>query len=386
MTHNKKKGSPTTFARRINGSIAMYDHTPVMACEKYDGTNVGKGSDNVLYGRRTVISRTNDSFQKAPLATVRSVDAQPARTAILELLLDEQRVNVRDIVFYGELMLGHDKFRYRTRGIECGSWLCFGAKVVLTDECNDQLAVSRSICQHLRSCGFAITTGLTIFMCDKLRQVIGEWFASVAQVTTAASMTDLILGSHDIVQQLQQSHSEGVVVVADNGDFAVKWKSAAEEESQAGLLLRQVRQRLTDERSYFATNAFDDRHLAATDTLLSITNIATKAANANATKKAAVVKADPIAQYEAELHTALTSGLTKYDSPEVYFEQGDAAVSTLVNALLTEVRSDLIANARHLNIDTPDEIKKRESVANQYVRRTIGKQYGAFKATKSGSA
>jgi len=424
LSERGRELTPTAIYRRVASSVSMFDATPCFVSEKYDGTNVGKGTEasGVLHGRRSLIAPSSASFQKAPLAHVRSIDTVPVRDAILSLLQPREREAVRDVVMFGELMLGHDKFSYRPRGIEPGRWMCFGAKIVLhsnlsrdddddDDEINDAdgdggdheregrddgsnreldptEATIAAICSQLREHGLAVTPGLTMFMSPKLRELIGDRFDTVRAVTSAASITSLVLDHPEIVAMLRESEAEGVVVTAERGSFSFKWKSSREEESQAATLLQRSID-LASEPAIRASIAISARHFAAMETLrdIAIAN-ASRAAAAVAPRKSATSekKVDPLVTMAAELEHAFASALTKYDALEVYFAQGAKALGEIVAALSNEVLDDLLANAARSQADGLDQQQQQqrqrrelEQIAALFVKRRVGKAFGQYK-------
>ena len=56
------------------------------ATAKWDGTNVGKGSDGRMLGRRMVISPHAKEYQRTPLIQVKAADIAKVKEELFDML------------------------------------------------------------------------------------------------------------------------------------------------------------------------------------------------------------------------------------------------------------------------------------------------------------
>jgi hypothetical protein len=122
--------------RRLAGHLlssrdfhAFFTSMPVVASQKFDGTNVGITEDGLILGRRTVIPSDTVKYcgvatdaVKASLDKVAAVKAgllMPAKDAVQA---GAQRLHC---TVYGELMCNGQRFDYAARNLG-GAYTCFG--------------------------------------------------------------------------------------------------------------------------------------------------------------------------------------------------------------------------------------------------------------------
>ena len=111
---------------------------PVIATQKFDGTNVGITEDGLMLGRRLVIRSDASLYQGTCLQEVR--DTLKKVNAVKNALLGvacESNIALKErlhCTIYGELMCNGRRFDYSERGLE-GTYACFGIILRGTQVC-----------------------------------------------------------------------------------------------------------------------------------------------------------------------------------------------------------------------------------------------------------
>ena len=83
----------------------------VYASVKYDGTNVGRDENGLMYGRNKTIKVGTGSYQKTPLKMVEKINVVAIRAELVaQASISDELID--RIVVYGELMCNKDLFRY----------------------------------------------------------------------------------------------------------------------------------------------------------------------------------------------------------------------------------------------------------------------------------
>ena len=98
---------------------------PIEASQKFDGTNVGKDTNGLMYGRNKMIPFTAGSYQKTNIDFVKKMDVNPIRDELNEVC----GVDLKNFVLYGELMCNSSLYNYK----EFDIFNVFGA-MIQTDE------------------------------------------------------------------------------------------------------------------------------------------------------------------------------------------------------------------------------------------------------------
>jgi len=329
-----------------------------------------------------------------------------------------------DVVLYGEFMLGHDKFGYRTRGVEAGSFYCFGIRLVLKGDTaaldgdegegegegaseatssTSSSTASKKLIESLRTKFGAkkiwMSAGLTISMTPALKDLLTRSHSHretgsvmvVPLVAQANSITELVLDCPAVKDLLMAAKKcEGVVVVGHNGSFNFKWKTGDEDESKSEILLLKARDLVTNP-AYRASIAFGPRELEVVESLILVAKNTTKTVVKGAAppKKAPSSNAAADAAFAKEVEKAFASALTKYDSLEVYFAKNDS--KTITNSLCKEVIDDIKeflaaqeqATGEKLTTERTNEAIK---TAEGLVRKKVGQAYGNWKKESSKKA
>jgi hypothetical protein len=113
------------YSQQINDYFCK---APVVATQKYDGTNVGKDETGAIYGRRQMIADTfGATYQKTKLTAVSQVDTKKMKADLFaEIGATVAEKESFTMVAYGELMCNHSLFDYEERSLSSG-WFIFGA-------------------------------------------------------------------------------------------------------------------------------------------------------------------------------------------------------------------------------------------------------------------
>ena len=103
----------------------------VFATKKLDGTNVCKDEFGQMYGRRCLIGKQSEFYQKTSLKKVKQADITKLMMYICkEASIDPSKIQTCHI--YGELMC-NSIYDYKQRGL-VGGWRVFGAIVEPREE------------------------------------------------------------------------------------------------------------------------------------------------------------------------------------------------------------------------------------------------------------
>jgi hypothetical protein len=265
------------YALTIND---YFCNRPIVASEKYDGTNVGKDEECAIYGRRQMIS--SESYQKTPLTEVRKVDtAKMKEDLFAEIGADATEKDAFTMVAYGELMCNKGLFDYQDRALSSG-WFIFGIilrhkkqaelKMSIFDEddeseearaaaaqtaevaaavdaLGDKLAAAKYVCSA--SCvGPEAVMQVKIGMCDNLRRLVECSGGGITPQVCENEREGSAMSICEVVTAKQQwmmaCSGEGVVVtlpVSITGAKACtlrKWKSAVEPQGTNCDVLRKA--------------------------------------------------------------------------------------------------------------------------------------------------
>lgn len=96
----------SNYLETINNTIF---NTPLEASQKFDGTNVGKDTNGLMYGRNKMIPGTTNSYQKTKIDELKAMDINPLVSEITEVT----GVTLKNFVLYGELMCNAGLYDYK---------------------------------------------------------------------------------------------------------------------------------------------------------------------------------------------------------------------------------------------------------------------------------
>ena len=94
---------------------------PFEASQKFDGTNVGKDTSGLMYGRNKMIPFTSGSYQKTNIDYLKKMDVNPLRDELNQVC----GVDLQNFVLYGELMCNSGLYNYK----EYETFNVFGAMI-----------------------------------------------------------------------------------------------------------------------------------------------------------------------------------------------------------------------------------------------------------------
>lgn len=133
---------------KVNNLNKILFETSFAGSHKYDGTNVGKDNNGVMYGRNQLIPDKTKSYQKTPLDYVQKIDGQAVLDELLGLTgITAESVSVFNL--YGELMCNKGLYNYSKDSID-GTHQLFGA--MIKPKSNEAI---EEIADKLAKAGFA---------------------------------------------------------------------------------------------------------------------------------------------------------------------------------------------------------------------------------------
>jgi hypothetical protein len=370
------------------------------ATGKLDGTNVGIDTDGELFGRRTAIAATNESYQKTPLADLRGRAAQI--TALRHAVASAAGIPELEelpLMLYGELCV-NKLYDYESSYAE-GSfkkWQIFGVAIAVkqggyNDGEIDDDGVAAHMTRTLVGAGFRARCGDTIVlsMCNKLRAIVDE--VNMLEPKREPLICVKEMGSGSIVQVVSQAlkwmlemRGEGLVLTfpefgARSGTFKLtKWKCAHEPQQRNIDELTKLLRRLSDVGDFPPSVHFllpagvvemlQRMHAVATAGSSSPFKKGNQAAEG--AKDQVGSGATQSAAQDATVEEAIVSALTKFDTPDVYFDRDER--KKLTDMLLAEVLTDLNAEGK---------VKKMVTGA---VMEMLGQEYGRWKRGRDAAA
>lgn len=232
---------------------------------KYDGTNVGKDSTGLAYGRNQTILPSAERYLKTSLKDVRALDVTVLRRAVLSAAAIAEE-DVDAFVLYGELMCNPGLYRYAAAGLP-GTHQTFGAVIRPVNGRRDTNA--STLASKLGAAGFScVVRGevpddpdggggdeedqksdrlVMLLMNKTLASVLQscEGAPSIVAFTQSSpegyeSLFDLVHANHD---HLFNGDGEGIIIVspAAGSDVGVaKWKNGSEGSANNMKLLERI--------------------------------------------------------------------------------------------------------------------------------------------------
>ena len=212
----------------------------VFATKKLDGTNVCKDEFGQMYGRRCLIDKKSEFYQKTSLEKVKQADIAKLKMYMCkEASIDPSKIQTCHI--YGELMC-NSIYDYKQRGL-VGSWRVFGAIVELRKE------NSAETYEKLNKAGFLISKDsvegrIRIFPCVKFFFCVTECGMETVNVKSNGGSIAQIVS--DNLEDMRRGKLEGIIITIpifeDEGQEhkVVKWKGAQEYQPSAKQCLNSV--------------------------------------------------------------------------------------------------------------------------------------------------
>ena len=383
------------------------------ATAKLDGTNVGKGVDGTLYGRRWVIAEGTETYQKVPLGSVRAADVLAVRDAVAGALREAGGAAEAEalgagacrFVVYGELMCNPGLYDYSEAGL-AGAWLAFGVVVVLQEREARAFAAAAAragfgASLREREAGDEAAMPLKVLLCGthKLHalfctagllvpeEVAGPAEPSApapAEPASAPAPASLV---HRASAFMEAERGEGVVVALHDARRGCamlrKWKIGREVQHSSRAALQRAMAAL--EANGAAAEVLLGPELASVVPRMwailehtgggQLVKVPKKPKQqgggaAGAPRPPPVLLTDP-----GPVADALQSALTKYDALESYFASASDA-SAMVQLLAGELSDEICKDLGY------KEGTKQAAVVQSGTKRFVGMEFGAWKKKK----
>ena len=394
---------PTRHTTRRQAVAAL---TGGYATVKLDGTNVGKDSDGIMYGRRWTIPAGTESYQKTPLHDVYAADVGAVREAVCaaltaapvatatagEMEREAAALAACRFVVYGELMCNAGLYDYAATGL-AGAWLAFGVVAQFSDEgAARAFAVSAARAGFEASfrpreedddCGGAAaapgTAAWKVLLCGnpRLRSIFRGAGLKVPEAVCDEGASLVERGAAFMVAE----RGEGVVVTLpgagkDGGPILRKWKIGKEVQLSSRHAMLKTKVALEADAAATVLLESSASAVPLMWDILERTGGGERAERApKAKKKGGTAARAPAITDPGPVADALASALTKYDSLESYFVaagSGAAVVALLAGELGDEICTDLgyVAGS------------KEAARVRSGLKHFVGSQFGAWKSTQ----
>eukprot|EP00092_Neocalanus_flemingeri_P053099 GFUD01062302.1.p1 GENE.GFUD01062302.1~~GFUD01062302.1.p1 ORF type:complete len:398 (-),score=107.74 GFUD01062302.1:36-1229(-) len=322
----------------------LFLETPCFATEKYDGTNIGKDDEGIMYSRRFLIETGQEEFIKTNLKKVKEANIVKFRNRLIEVSgLDKG--NIIKCLVYGELIC-NELYDYRKREI-LGDWKVFGAKLEVEKEIDETLDM-------LLKSGFAVAKKDK----NQIQLFLNENFVEVAKyanldvpVKKAESETiaNIVMNNKT---DMKRGLVEGLILTVHNGENGykiIKWKAAHE--------WQPIAQKSALRANELIQNA--DVHDDLKKMFKSLEEVITDTSeNKHSIKKPNIdtpEKSKPLVNRKSKTTTRkflsnvdkeiILQGTfhsqKKFDCIEVYIKKGEEYLAEYINNLIKEVRRHL---------------------------------------------
>lgn len=404
--HGRKPMTPT----RSQLSSYFLDEGCV-ASIKLDGTNVAIAEDGALYGRRLRVPDDAESYQKCDLRRLRGRQDQVQKLRTGLGLPSAVRLRL-----FGELVM-NNRFDYSAEGL-FKTFCAFGAiaDVSALSESDRDAAFERVLAM-----GMAATTEggtknddqdlaepklIVIRVNDEFRGLLsacssseatggsggggGERDKSVAQVS-CGSLVSIVAETADFMMECK---GEGLVLTwkwrngsqrDDKSTFSTaKYKCACEEQGGTTGVLEKLQGTLEDFEAgpgcgFLLPTGVRESMVPQ---MLAVSRVAPAADGPSRKQRKGEDKAAAKEQTYLIVEGALESALTKFDSPESFFEihGGSQGCKMMVDLLVNEMKADLLAGAE----GTDGSIEKKQILAagRGAVNRFVGVAFGKWKVAQ----
>lgn len=190
---------------------------------KYDGTNIAKDDEGILYSRRFVMDEEAERFQHTSLQEVNKADIQLVKRLLLKYADIEETLITKTITF-GELICN----RYYDYITVYGKWLNFGVKLQVAEAGKN----GKTVLDKLVKNGFAAQSNIQdgfikIFPNIKLCQIFKEANLDAVPCESEKSI-ERIVEKHE--EDMRKGKMEGLIltVLTEEGYKLYKWKGPQE--------------------------------------------------------------------------------------------------------------------------------------------------------------
>lgn len=335
---------------------------PCVAIMKFDGTNFGISDDGSAVGRNKVLV-PGKRYQRVDIEPLLERYTQSAGRMRTELANAAAGEAVGRTMLYGELVV-NDKNNNNVDVSTVKQWLCFGVLVV--PGANDDRAAVR-LASALRAAGFntrVSTPGpdsrstvmvvpnaklawlLQKFLIPSLFQgyrpggqilkeagrldgTVVQRFESLRQLVLSSWAQDFLLPADGVAL------GEGLVVASESDGKLFKWKHASQDTCQTGWRMAEAKETLRGIAGTPQAERLPPGLLDIFERLYATATVAPTGARPEAKDKSG-------SRVDIEAVAVWERALTKIDSLESAFEQGEQVRKVLQAELIDAVASDLV--------------------------------------------
>ena len=315
---------------------------PYEASQKFDGTNVGKDQDGLMYGRNKMIPFTTNSYQKTKLDDIKKIEVKP----IVDHINDMAGVQLTNFVLYGELMCNGSLYNYK----EFGTFHVFGAmiKVEGEDACVKLLQDAGFACNVRRGNDSEdeerADAKIMLMMNQTFKDVLDKFnLPTVPYLGKFENFYELVVQNYE---WMVKGNGEGLVIVAN---IAIsKWKIGAEANATNLDYLRNLIDAIEDDKDkvLFGENTEKASDLVQKLYEIQKSNLIMGSVPQPKGKqpKAAPKKSQKIELTEEQASAyaeAIKSAKSKFDHADTYFDKGMKGVEEFAKLIAAECLNDI---------------------------------------------
>jgi len=314
----EQKNNLTTKLAKLQ--IVLETHCEVSV--KYDGTNLGKDKNGNFYGRRYKLDANIKKYQGVSLVPLYEIDVAAILADLLREVRDSPKVvetgaefpDPEDFVVIGELMKHVDLFDYKEKNLK-GTWQMCGLQFICSSE-EAGIATRKA----LNAAGYRVAKWdsngkepaekVRVGLGHKLCQLFERHNLPHPPIVATCSVAQVVLTMRD---WMVEAKGEGVIIIFE-GDLK-KWKLAR----YISPVLREQHKtalKLLDEHK----DLIDKNVPILPQVLQALSDVADSPASIVKPKRKKRPSRGPLDPNEVE--RAIASASTKFDSPEVFFQQG----------------------------------------------------------------
>ena len=316
----------------------------VFATEKLDGTNVGKAECGQIYGRRCLIDKERDLYQKTSLRKVKQADIVKLKMCLCNEANISQKT-IQKFIVYGELMC-NKIYDYKERDL-VGKWKVFGVMISVKKEIIDD------VFGKLIDIGFAVSKdsekekiwiypSIKFFFCVtqcgmETVNVRSNGDSSIAQIVS------------DNLEDMRSGRLEGIMFTTrsyedDNkGHKVMKWKGAQEYQPSGEQLIKDVfedikTKNISHNLKMFYKNLADVASVGPNTNPLVINKIHRN----EGIKKDKIKNKKVSPDDEKMINLGIYHSMKKFDDITTYFTKGSIGIEEYIKILQDETRKHYV--------------------------------------------
>jgi hypothetical protein len=333
---------------------------PFEASQKFDGTNVGKDTSGLMYGRNKMISFTAGSYQKTNIDFVKKMDVNPLRNELNEVC----GVDLKNFVLYGELMCNSSLYNYK----EFETFNVFGA--MIKPEAGES---AQEICQKMEAKGFATSirgdsdsgeeeeqpanVKIMLLMNQAFKELVDKHgLPTVPFLGKYENFHSMLMANFE---WMLNGNGEGLVLV--HNSMVSKWKIGAEANQSNLNSLRTILDEIEDDKEHTIFGENTEKAVDLFNKLYQIqkSNLIMGQAPKPKGKEPKATKAKPqkvelSAEKAAEYEEAIKSAKSKFDHADTYFAKNMKGVEEFSKLIAQECLNDIKTD----NLDEHNSIIK----------------------------